>query len=87
MIRVLWSLPPDFVVQVAALLPTVRAADFDRLAIMLGGDVVIRNDGSPHPAFVAWVRDILNRDPGGASAVPPAPVKPSPAGASVGVAA
>lgn len=83
--RVTWSLPPDFVAQVKALVPQARAEDFQRLSIMVGGDVVIRDDGTPHPAFVAWVRDILERDAGEAMALPPAPVKPSPAGASVGV--
>lgn len=79
-------LPGDVRDQIAAILPGVTEADFAWLDRIVAADGLLREDGSPHPAFVGWVKGILDRRDGaeGVMAVLPVRPLPAPAGAMIG---
>lgn len=81
-----FSLPSDVRARIATILPRVTEADFAWLDRIVAADGLLREDGSPHPAFVRWVQGILDRGYGaeGAMAVVPVRPSPAPAGALIG---
>lgn len=80
-----WSLPPDFVARVTAMVPAATAADFAVLVVLIQHDRMILDSNGAHPALVNWVAGILDRDGGvdPVMAVPPPRPKTGPVGAEV----
>jgi glutathione S-transferase len=82
--RIRFSLIAECRDKVRAVLPMASAADMAGFDALLVRDCIVTDDGEPHPELVAWVQRILDRDAGGALAVPVSPVpKVGPAAAEV----
>lgn len=70
--------------RVRAVLRGTTDADMAGFEALVGQDCVVTDDGAAHPELVVWVQRIIDRDAGGAVAVPVVPVpKTGPAGAEV----
>ncbi len=83
-----YFLTGDCHARISAILPDATEADFQWLQQITAADGLLREDGTPHPAFVGWVQAILERRRGGPdsveAAVPPVGPVPGSAGAMIG---
>jgi hypothetical protein len=72
--------------RVRAVMRGATEADMDAFDALVVRDCVVTDDGAPHPKLVAWVQRIIDRNMGGAVAVPVVPTpKTGPVGAEVTV--
>ena len=70
--------------RIRAALWQATEADMQGFDALVARDCVVTDDGAAHPEMVAWVQRIIDRDAGGAVAVPVVPVpKTGPVGAEV----
>jgi hypothetical protein len=74
-----FSLRRDYRAQLVAMFPRVTAAQLVRFDDLVRSERMVTDDGTPHPAFEAWVAAVIGDEPPEAvlAGLPPAP-KPEP---------